>query len=161
MKILVLLGTNPYSFTRLVKLVDDKLGSLHEVHIQLGNTKYLPTSCSSFTFKERSEILYLINSSDLIISQGGYGSIMDVLLSNKPLLVLPRERDLHECLDDQHEITDYFAKRNFLKKIDTTIDIVALVSDISQGKIKLSNYQKIGAPAVKNLIKSFVNELEP
>ena len=79
MMILCLTGTNPYSFERLIKYVDVELGSKHQVKIQIGNTECKPEYSEFFNFCDRDEIFSLINKADVVISQGGYGSMMDVL----------------------------------------------------------------------------------
>ena len=109
MRILCVTGTNPYDFSRLVKEVD-LLGLNHDVTIQLGVTLYRPCFSKYFKYSSRSEISQLIKDADIVISHGGFGTISECLALGKILLVLPREKSLGECLDDQAEIVDFFWK---------------------------------------------------
>ena len=82
--ILVLLGTNPYSFSRLIKAVDNYAANTGEkIIIQLGYSKLQPRNLHFFDFKSHDEILALIQSADLIIAHGGYGTVYDCLVQKK------------------------------------------------------------------------------
>ena len=85
MMILCLTGTNPYSFLRLVSYVDKVLGVKHKVIIQLGNTRFDAKNSICFDFCERKKIFNLIYEADVVITQGGYGSITDVLMRGKEI----------------------------------------------------------------------------
>lgn len=114
--ILVLLGTNPYSFSRLIKPIDIyALKSGKEIIIQLGHSNYIPKHADYFSFKSHKEITKLIKSAEFIITQGGFGSIYDCLNLKKKIICVPRQRELDECLDSglgQVELVQYLEKGN-------------------------------------------------
>ena len=114
MTILCLVGTNPYSFERLISYVDKTLGTKYNVIIQLGNTSYSPKNSVFFKYRKRSEILKLIKKADIVITQGGFGSMRDVLSCNKKLIAVPRLIELNECQGDQKELVEYYASKNYL-----------------------------------------------
>lgn len=107
--ILVLFGTNPYSFDRLAKAIEKYAQvSGKEMVAQLGNTTYRPKGITCFNFIQHNELIALINKAELIITQGGFGSILDCLERKKRIVVVPRKRDFGECQDDglgQEELT--------------------------------------------------------
>ena len=156
--ILCLTGTNPYSFKRLVFYVDQVLGPNHSVVIQLGNTEYKPKYAESFDFCERLKLIELIDKADLIITQGGYGSMTDVLTRRKKLIAVPRLKELNESQDDQKELVDYYAIKNFLLSCYEIDKLEGLVSDLKNNNI-LKPFKPESEIKVKDIIEDFLNNL--
>jgi len=103
--ILVLLGTNPYSFDRLVSAVDEYAPrDEEEIFIQLGHTTYIPKNARHQRFLEKQEILEKIRGASLVITQGGFGSIADCLRAGKRIVAVPRKPELKEAPDRQEEL---------------------------------------------------------
>ena len=103
--ILVLLGTNPYSFKRLVRAVDILARDKQEnIFIQLGNTNYSPSYCKYKRFLEKEKLLDLIKKAELIITHGGFGSILDCLKEGKRVVAVPRCPEFKESVDRQVEL---------------------------------------------------------
>jgi len=102
---LALTGTNPYSFDRLVRPLD-VLAAKHgwEVFIQLGHTHYEPQHCKAEPFVERARLLDMIAEAELVVTQGGYGSMRDALLYDKPIVAVPRSPEQGESTDYQDEL---------------------------------------------------------
>lgn len=142
MRILVLLGTNPYSFIRLVNAVEKYLSSEHEVSIQLGSTKFKSENMELFQYTSRKRILEYIESSDLVIAQGGFGSIKDVLSKNKPLIAVPRMQEFGECLDNQLELVDSLASKNYILACLNVDELSSMVRKIVEGEVHLSRYNE-------------------
>lgn len=100
--IAVLLGTNPYSFERLVRAVDEiAKHQRREVFVQLGHTAYEPQTCRWERFLEHDRLLALLERAELVICQGGYGSIRDSLALGLKVIAVPRQPQLGESVDDQ------------------------------------------------------------
>jgi len=103
--IVVLVGTNPYSFERLVKAVDDIAAhGKEEFFVQLGNTPYEPHHCPFERFIEKPVLEEMMKMADLIICHGGFGSIRDGLVHRKAVIAVPRQEELGECMDRQEEL---------------------------------------------------------
>lgn len=103
--IIVMLGTNPYPFTRLVSAIDEIAGRLGlDVFIQTGNTPVTPKHCLSQAFLSHAEIVKKIEACEFLITQGGAGSIGDGLKMNKRVIAVPRYPHLGECPDCQEEL---------------------------------------------------------
>lgn len=140
MKILVLLGTNPYSFTRLVYAVERYLSKDHEVSIQLGSTKFQSENMDLFQFASRNKILDYIENSDLVIAQGGFGSIKDVLSKNKPLIAVPRIQEYGECLDNQLELVNSLASKNYILACLNVDNLPSMVRLFDKGEVCLNRF---------------------
>ena len=103
--ILVLLGTNPYSFERLARAIDElAVGLGGDVFIQTGNTPYHPRHCRWAPFVPRDAILRMVKDCELLITQGGAGSIHDGLAAGKTVIAVPRRPEFHESTDRQEEL---------------------------------------------------------
>lgn len=103
--ILVLVGTNPYSFERLVRAADDYARTCSEpVFIQLGNTAYEPRYAQYTTFLTSQEVEQKIREASVVICQGGFGSIADSLREGKKVVAVPRKPELNEAPDRQEEL---------------------------------------------------------
>jgi len=160
MKILCLTGTNPYSFLRLISYVDKVLGSKHNVIIQLGNTEYISQFANCFHYCDRTKIFELIDKSDIVITQGGYGSMTDVLSRGKKLIAVPRSMDLNESRDDQKELVDYYAKKNFLIPCYKVQKLESLVIKLFKNEIVLKTFKPDSDQKVKDLIEKYLNNLK-
>jgi UDP-N-acetylglucosamine transferase subunit ALG13 len=96
--ILVLFGTSPYGFDKLAKAVEDfAVSSGEEMVAQSGNTNYCPKNVRCFDFMPREKLISLIDESELVITQGGFGSIMDCLDRRKKVVAVPRTMEAGEC----------------------------------------------------------------
>ncbi len=132
--ILVLLGTNPYTFTRLIEAVDLYAArSGEKVIIQLGHSVYKPKHAGFFFFKTHSEIIQLIKSADFLIVQGGYGSIYDCLKQKKKIIAVPRKKELMEALDaglGQLELVQYLEKKNRIMGLYEMEDLEKKINEL-------------------------------
>ena len=103
--IMVMLGTNPYPFTRLVDEIDRLAGQQGlDVFIQTGNTPAQPKHCAWQAFLSHAEIIKKIETCEFLITQGGAGSISDGLKMGKRVIAVPRYKHLGECPDCQEEL---------------------------------------------------------
>ena len=103
--ILVLLGTNPYSFERLARATDEYARtSGKEVFIQLGHTPYTPQCARYERFLTKQDLIKKIYDAELVITQGGFGSIAECLIAGKKVIAVPRKPDFNESPDRQEEL---------------------------------------------------------
>ena len=101
--ILVITGTHTQGFDRLVAAMDTYSSSEKEkVVIQIGSSKYIPKYATWFRFLDRDEsIRELMEEADVIVAHAGAGTIIDILKLGKPLVLVPRRKELGEMMDDQ------------------------------------------------------------
>jgi UDP-N-acetylglucosamine transferase subunit ALG13 len=102
--IFVTVGSSANGFDRVVAAVD-KLKSegilKDRVVAQIGNGKYKPKKIETvFKFKDWGEIEGLNKKADMIISHAGAGTIMTVLRLGKPVICMPRLKELKEHTDN-------------------------------------------------------------
>lgn len=131
--IVVLLGTNPYSFSRLAKAVDIYAAKYNEkIFIQLGYTDYLPVNATYERFLDKKDLLKMINDAELIITQGGFGSIADCLKAGKKVVAVPRKPEFKEAPDRQEEVVREFER---LGRLVGLYDIDNLPEAIEKAKL--------------------------
>lgn len=116
--IFVLLGTFPTDFSRplheIEKLLKEKVIN-EEVVVQSGHTKFKSSLITFRPFLSLEELDDYYKKADLIISQGGTGSIIKGLKLNKKIIGIPRLKKYNEVVDDhQTELIDELAKDNFI-----------------------------------------------
>lgn len=105
--ILLLLGTNPYPFNRLLDAVDEWAASNQQkVIAQTGHTPIEGMTIECHDFVGHSQVIEWIKQADFVISQGGFGSIKDCIQQQKAVLVAPRLQEYNECQDSQKELVD-------------------------------------------------------
>ncbi len=116
--ILVMLGTQPHQFKRLVKYIDDLRNELNikdEIVIQLGSTKYEFKNKNIKTYAYLDNLDDYIQKANVIITHGGVGAITKALENNKKVIAVPRKEELNEHLDNhQQEIVKKLSEDNYI-----------------------------------------------
>ena len=103
--IVVLTGTSPYSFDRLVRSVDKLAHKKNlDVFVQLGYTQYEPKHCSFQRFVPNYDLITKIQAAEMVICHGGFGSIRDGLAHGKPVVAVPRTPENGEAQHYQEEL---------------------------------------------------------
>ena len=98
---MIFVTVSGFKFERLVKKMDEIAGRLKErVVMQTGLTSYKPRNAKYSKYIDPSRLAKAIESSRLVVSHGGAGSIIDALKSGKPLIVVPRKKEFGECSSD-------------------------------------------------------------
>ena len=83
--ILVILGTQKFQFNRLLKTIDlaieDKVIN-EEVFAQIGYSDYVPKHYSYTYFIKKDDFSSFLNKSDIVITHGGSGGIINSIKAN-------------------------------------------------------------------------------
>lgn len=116
--IFVLLGTFPTDFSRplveIEKLLKNKTIN-EDVIVQSGHTKFKSDLMTFKPFLSLDDLDEFYKKADVIISQGGTGSIVKGLKLNKKIIGIPRLKKFNEVVDDhQTELINELGKDNFL-----------------------------------------------
>ncbi len=132
---LVMVGTHPQSFDRLLEAVDNLIadGTIKEnVIMQTGYSNYIPKHAKWFKFIEYGKMIELIKKSSVVITHGGIGSVLLSIRYNKPTIVVPRLRKLNEHTNDhQLEIVKELSSQG---KVIPVYDISQLKSALKKSK---------------------------
>ena len=116
--ILVTLGTQKQSFTRLLDYIENS-NINDEIIVQAGHTKYESQKMKIFSFIDYNEMNEYIKKADLIITHGGTGSILTPLKKGKKVIACARKQEYGEHVDDhQEQLVSIFADEGYILKID-------------------------------------------
>lgn len=159
--ILVITGTYPLQFNRLLSELDllKKRGELScGIVAQIGASDYRPEEYEYFDYCGQKKLHALIEASDLVICQGGSGSIFDSVLRGKKVIAVPRLRQYDEFFDD-HQV-DLVSKLERLGLILTVYDDIAnLKTRISESKSFKPNPLIMKRPKIYDDIAAYLGEV--
>ena len=149
--ILVTLGTQDKSFTRLVKEIDklvEKKVIKEKVIVQLGCTKYKSKNLETFDLIEFDKLEQMTKDANLIITHGGVGSILTGLKYDKKVIAIPRLSKYKEHTNDhQIQIVNEFYNTGYILKCDEPKDLEKVLKEVKDFKPK--KYES----NTKNLVK--------
>lgn len=155
--ILVLLGTQPFPFARLISELTllKEAGQLgkEKVIIQSGST---PIEHQDFEFQpfiQHQELDQLIEQADLVVTHGGAGSIFEALQKQKKVIALARLQRFNEHVDDhQEELVGQLMQDKHIIGCKTLAESFALLTDYEFAPYHSSQEKII------NLIQGWINE---
>lgn len=106
--IFVTVGNDFRSFNRLIQKVDEISTRLSEpILIQRGYSNYIPKHVKSFDFVPFDQVVEYIQTSDLVISHAGIGTIILCQKIGTPLIIIPRRKEFGEHFNNhQTEIVE-------------------------------------------------------
>jgi UDP-N-acetylglucosamine transferase subunit ALG13 len=148
-------GSSPRGFEELF-IECDRIAILRNdlfFQAQIGGTVYKPTNYRYWEWLSHDEMLYQINTADIIISHAGFGIISECLEKRKKVIVVPRKGK--GSYHSQESLAKYLETKGLLlsctdtKYLESTID-------------KVFNYEI--APAefictIPNIVESFVKKI--
>ena len=156
--ILVTLGTQDKSFTRLVKEIDklvEKKVIKEKVIVQLGCTKYKSKNLETFDLIEFDKLEQMTKDANLIITHGGVGSILTGLKYDKKVIALPRLSKYKEHTNDhQIQIVNEFYNTGYILKCDEPKDLEKVLKEVKDFKPK--KYES----NTKNMVKMIENYID-
>jgi UDP-N-acetylglucosamine transferase subunit ALG13 len=146
--IFVTVGTHEQPFDRLIKEIDNLVKERiikEEVFVQLGYSNYTPKYCEYSKLIGYEDMIAKTTQARIVITHGGPGSIMLPLSLNKIPIVVPRQEQYGEHVDN-HQVL-------FSKRLEKEGKILA-VYEIEQLRDKIINYNKYTENMQSNLSKS-------
>jgi beta-1,4-N-acetylglucosaminyltransferase len=102
--IFVTVGNDFRDFSRLIKKVDKMAPSIdHEIVIQRGYSRYCPKNTKYFDFVPFNTAFEYIRGAELVVSHGGFGTIILCKKYGVPIIILPRRKRYGEHMND-HQV---------------------------------------------------------
>lgn len=136
--IFVTVGTHEQPFNRLIQKIDElkKNGTIQDnVIIQTGFSTYEPKYCQWSRLISYQNMIKNVSDARIVITHGGPASFIMPLQVGKTPIVVPRQHQFNEHVND-HQVE--FA-RNVSKRMGTIID----VEDIETLGDIITNYDQI------------------
>ena len=99
--ILVTVGLHNYGMERLIEPMDLLAAQISEkVFIQYGSSKYLLQNAEGFSAISFKQFNDLVEKSSVIVAHAASGTIMTVMRKQKPMVLVPRMKELGEAIDN-------------------------------------------------------------
>ena len=160
--IFVTVGTHEQSFRRLIKKVDQLVEEgviTEDVFMQIGYTRdYTPIHCSYKEFITNEEMQEYSEKARIVITHGGPGSIMLPFQLEKVPVVVPRNPEFEEHVDEHQML--------FTKKLESFNKVIG-VFDIDKLEDIIINYDEYASKCkvdssstLKNFVAAFEKEVE-
>lgn len=136
--IFVTVGTHEQPFDRLVKYIDDFVGSgeiNEEIVIQTGYSTYIPQNCiwqRTFPYQQMKR---KVTDARVIITHGGPSSFIMPLQIGKIPIVVPRKKDYGEHVND-HQLS-------FCRAVAERMGTIIVIENINKLGETIQNYQEI------------------
>jgi len=152
--IFALVGTSHLPFDRFIVAVENIAQSTgQKTIIQYGHSNLKSDICDGFDFCSNEKIIQLMNEADVIICQGGFGSMFDAIKSGKRVIAIPRLVESGETAAEQLSLVNHYVNLGLVEVCTNTSDIVELFNNnntIQQHKIELQ------APYVKDILEEYL-----
>jgi len=129
--IFVSVGTMHLGFPRLLRKMDAIAGASGErVVVQKGHDKTPLEHCEQFAFAPREELFALIREARVVVTHAGIGSVIDVLNTGRPLVVVPRLKRFAEHNNDhQLDLAEAVERRGWGRNVLDAGELDALCAD--------------------------------
>ncbi|NSM83099.1 beta(1,3)galactosyltransferase EpsH [Enterococcus faecalis] len=125
--IFVILGSQKFSFNRLLQEVDqliDRQVIKEEVVAQIGYSTFHSKHYIEKDFMGIEDFQQHIDRCRIVITHGGSGAIINALKKNKRVLAVPRLSEFNEHVDNhQLEITKEFKAQNYIELVTDICDL--------------------------------------
>lgn len=156
--ILITLGTQDKSFTRLLDAVQKQINAgviKDKVIVQAGCTKYESQDMEILDLIPYNEFEEYIKKCDILITHGGVGSIIAGLKNNKVVIAAARlEKYKEHTNDHQLQIIENFKESGYILSLDD-FDNLDKILEIAK-KFKPKKYKTNTKNMIK-LIKDYIN----
>ena len=119
LKIFVTLGTiKPYRFDRAVNAIIEILRDDDEVVWQLGETTRDDVPGTAFRELTTEQMAHHINTADVVVTHAGVGSILNILDEGRLPVIVVREKDYNEHVDNhQRQIAETMSRNQLARKL--------------------------------------------
>lgn len=126
--IFITVGSQKFQFDRLLKEVDRLIetGKMNgsEIVAQTGYCQYEPKHFHFEPFMSKDDFLTHINNSEIVITHGGTGSIINSVKLGKKVIGVPRQEAFGEHVDNhQFEIIEEFENTKLIYAVYEIADL--------------------------------------
>jgi UDP-N-acetylglucosamine transferase subunit ALG13 len=145
--ILLSLGTHQQAFSRALDLVEPLACGGEEFVVQHGSTPPRPDMPNTvwIEFMPYENVVDAMTRADSVVCHAGVGTIMTALKAGHTPVVIPRQAQHDEHVDDhQRDIATRFAERGLVRCVTTETDLATLLTPRAE-----SNGQQIGKGSIE------------
>jgi len=136
--IFVTVGTHEQQFNRLIRKIDElKKNNVirEEVIIQTGFSTYEPKYCQWSKLISYQQMVKNMEEARIVITHGGPASFIMPLKSGKTPIVVPRQKQFDEHINN-HQV-------EFVRNVKERMGTIISIEDINELGYVISNYNQI------------------
>ena len=136
--IFVTVGTHEQPFDRLIKKIDElKKNDIveEEFVVQIGYSEYIPKYCKWSKFFSYQEMTKYIREANIVITHGGPASFISPLQMSKIPIVVPRQEQYKEHINN-HQL-------KFCRMVKEKMNNIILIENIDELGDAINNYNDI------------------
>ena len=157
--IFITVGSRNFQFDRLLEAIDLAIENgeiTDKVFAQVGKSKYKIKNFDSVDFLDRDKFNEMIDKSDLVLTHGGTGVIINSLKKGKKVLAVPRLSKYNEAVDDhQVELVRAFEKNDMVVACYDCNQIVNSINLAMNKNAKIFNSNTIN---IMTSIEDFITD---
>ncbi len=145
--IFVTVGTHEQQFDRLIKYMDKLVADgeiTEDVIMQTGYSTYIPKYCTWKNVYPYQEMISFIKEANIVVTHGGPSSFIAPLQMGKTPVVVPRQFQYAEHVND-HQV-------EFVKEVSERMGNIIAIYDIDNLKSVINNYAEIVAGLRKDSV---------
>ena len=141
--IFLTVGTQDKPFTRIIQaveqaVIDDKITD--EVIVQAGNTKFESKVLNVLNYVPFDEFNNYLLKADIIITQGGVGSILNALKLRKKVIAVPRLAKYGEHINDhQLQVIKKMTEQGYILSTEDETKIADKIKEAENFEVKEYN----------------------
>ena len=137
--IFISVGSQKFQFNRLLAEIDRLIENntiTDKVFAQIGNSDYKPRNYKYVDFVTQDDFNKLIEKSDIIITHGGTGVIINSIKKGKKVIAIPRLSKYKEHVDDhQIQLINEFKELNLIEAIHEVDELEKAIKKIKEKDI--------------------------
>lgn len=153
MRIFVVVGTQEVPFQRLINYAE-QLSTTHDIVIQYGYTPIIAQPNVVYRqFYDKQQYQALVKGADIILCHGGAGTIFEMLKLHKNIIVVPREAQYQEHVDNhQLELAKKLSQEGYLFVARQYEEILTILDNIKQQTLTIFEpYSEIESSILEQL----------
>ena len=149
--IFITVGTHEQQFNRLVEYMDEYAkNNSEEIVIQIGYSTYIPKYAKYKEFYSYNELIKYIEKARIVITHGGPSSFMSVIKSGKIPIVVPRQKQYGEHVNN-HQM-------QFCKDVENRYGYIKLC-EVNEIEDVIDSYNSKSVKIIYNNVK-FCKDLQ-
>lgn len=144
--IFVTVGTHEQPFDRLLSKIDELISNgciTEEVIMQTGFSTYTPIHCQFYKLISYQQMLRYVQEARIVITHGGPASFVMPLQIGKIPIVVPRQKQFNEHVND-HQL-------DFTRNVSERLGTIILVEDVNKLENAIKNYEAITSQMNHNI----------
>ena len=156
--IFLTVGSQKFQFDRLIKKIDGLIENgiiTDTIFAQIGYSNYKPQHMEYVAFLNSTNFYQHLNESDIVITHGGTGVIVNAIKKGKKVIAIPRLKEYGEHVDNhQIELIKQFEELNLIEPVYDLNKI-----EIAFDKVKNTTYDQY-VSNTESIISSIVDFIE-